>query len=157
MDNIECDRLIWLDADTKVIRDFHPMLLDWLCDEKYLSTHFTVKHTQDEKDYYSCETGFFALNTKHKMFPFFKRTYKNIYVNDQYKNLRRFYDGEVYGETVLRAKAKGAEMLELNPGVRHKTPIPRSIIAPYFVHFKAGVKDNLDVDKMMGDEMEDEI
>jgi hypothetical protein len=33
--------------------------------------------------------------------------------------------------------------MNLNPG-RHKTPISRSVLAPYLNHFKAGVKDNID-------------
>jgi len=71
------------------------------------------------------------------------RTYKDIYVNDRMKDLRRFYDGEVYGKTVELLENKGHKMMNLNPG-KHRTPIPRSVLAPYLNHFKAGVKDRID-------------
>jgi len=83
------------------------------------------------------------------MFTDFKNTYKSIYVNDDYKNLRRFYDGEVYGETVLRLQEQGAEVLDLNKGWRHKTPIPRSVLGPYISHYKAGVKDTVNFDEKL--------
>ena len=31
--------------------------------------------------------------------------------------------------------------MELNPGQKHKTPIPRSVMAPYIKHYKAGAKE----------------
>jgi hypothetical protein len=145
MERIECDRLIWADADSHSTRRFPKQLFDWIADPKYLSTHFGVQHRVEDKTYFSCETGFFILNKQHQDFNLFKETYKSIYLNEDYSTLRRFYDGEVYGETVRQLSEK-SEMLELNPGLIHKTPIPRSIIAPYVNHYKAGVKDNVDFD-----------
>jgi hypothetical protein len=40
-------------------------------------------------------------------------------------------------------EAKGYKMMNLNQG-KHKTPISRSLIAPYMSHFKAGLKDRVD-------------
>lgn len=148
MENIDCDRLIWLDADLIIDAPVHPQLLDLLADDRYLSTHLGVKHSQDGKTYFSCETGFFILNKRHPMFPEFAETYKKIYVEDDYKELRRFYDGEVYGETVLRLQQKGAEVLDLNPGNVHKTCMPRSVLNPYMSHYKAGLKDEIDYSKI---------
>jgi hypothetical protein len=56
-------------------------------------------------------------------------------------NLRRFYDGEVYGAVVKEMVSHGAYIMELNPEHRHRTPIPRSVMAPYIMHYKAGAKD----------------
>jgi hypothetical protein len=148
MYNVECDRLIWLDADTHFTDDFPKQLLDLISPDDTLSTHFGVKHNVDEQEFFSCETGFFILNKRHELFEEFRETYTNIYINDEYENLRRFYDGEVYGETVSRLIDCGAKMLELNPGQVHKTPIPRSIIAPYVSHYKAGLKDKIDFDEL---------
>ena len=144
MYNVDCDRLIWLDADTHLTANFPKQLLDLISPDDTLSTHFGVKHTVDDKTYFSCETGFFILNKRHELFEEFRETYTDIYINDNYKNLRRFYDGEVYGETVSQMIDKGAKVLDLNPGQVHKTPIPRSIIAPYVSHYKAGLKDTID-------------
>lgn len=143
MKNIECERLIWFDADTIIQNEIPQHLLELISPKDVLSTHFSVWHNKNNKEWHSCETGFFILNKTHPAFPKFYETYRDIYVNDKTDDLRRFYDGEVYGRTVELMEQKGHSMMNLNPG-RHKTPISRSVLAPYLNHFKAGVKDNLD-------------
>lgn len=143
MEIVDCERLIWLDADTVIRAEMPRQLLELISPDDVLSTHFSVWHHKDGVEYYSCETGFFILNKNHKGFDDFHKTYKDIYHNDKTDGLRRFYDGEIYGKTVELMEAKGYKMLNLNPG-RHKTPISRSVIAPYITHFKAGLKDSVD-------------
>tara|TARA_R110000782_G_scaffold115297_1_gene205379 strand:+ start:700 stop:1443 length:744 start_codon:yes stop_codon:yes gene_type:complete len=157
MENVPCDWLIWVDADCEAIIDMNNQLLELISDPRYLSVHFGVKHTMDDNTYFSCETGFFMLNTHHSLYKEFCETYKSIYVNDDNKNLRRFYDGEVYGETVLRMQDKGADMLDLNKGHVHKTPIPRSILAPYIRHYKAGAKDDADFEGKIKEENNNDL
>lgn len=147
MKNIPCDWLIWADADSEATTDINKQLLELMADSQYLSVHFGVKHTVDDITYFSCETGFFMLNTHHPLYKEFCETYESIYANDDTANLRRYYDGEVYGETVLRMQEKGAKMLDLNQGHVHKTPIPRSILGPYISHYKAGLKDEIDFEQ----------
>lgn len=149
MNNIECDRLIWLDADTVVTGGNILPLLKLITPDDVLSTHYGVVHPwptagDENRTAFSCETGFFILNKRHPMFNKFKETYTDMYVNDRESNIRRFYDGEVYGETVKLLSQAGAKMLDLNPGNIHKTPIPRSVLAPYISHNKAGLKDTID-------------
>jgi hypothetical protein len=48
----------------------------------------------------------------------------------------------VYGAVVAEMQNQGAELMELNPEQRHKTPIPRSVMAPYIKHYKAGAKES---------------
>jgi hypothetical protein len=143
MKNLDCERLIWFDADTIIQQEIPRHLLDLITPKDVLSTHFSVWHTKQEKDWHSCETGFFIINKTHPAFDQFYETYRDIYVNDKTDNIRRFYDGEVYGRTVELMQQKGHNMMNLNPG-RHKTPISRSVLAPYLNHFKAGVKDSID-------------
>lgn len=140
---IDCDRLIWIDADTIIKTDIPDQLLNLIAPEDVLSTHFSVWHDVDRKIFHSCETGFFILNKKHPAFQEFVDTYRDIYVNDKYHDLRRFYDGEVYGKTVELLEAKGNKMLNLNLH-KLKTPIPKSVLAPYIDHMKAGAKDGVD-------------
>ncbi len=147
------ERLIWLDADVIIQAEIPQQLLELIAPDNVLSSHFSVWHEQDSITYHSCETGFFILNTGHPGFKEFCNTYKDIYYNDRIEGLRRFYDGEVYGKTVELMEAKGHKMLNLNPG-RYKTPISRSVLAPYITHFKAGLKDNIDFSKF---DKEDEI
>ena len=152
MDNLNYDRIIWLDADTIISGDIPMQLLDLIAPDNVLSTHFSVWHQKDNVEYHSCETGFFILNRNHSHYREFCQTYKSIYVNDKHQDLRRFYDGEVYGKTVEIMQSKGCKMLNLNPN-RYKTPIPRSVIAPYITHYKAGLKDKVDFDNLNNNEV----
>jgi len=153
MNNIDCDRLIWFDADIIIERQIPVQLLELVSPDAVLSTHYGVMHewpsdTNPNRKAFSCETGFFIINKKHKKFNEFKETYTKIYVNDMFANIRRFYDGEVYGETVRQLQKSGTKMLDLNPEHKHKTPIPRSLLAPYISHHKAGLKDTIDYETL---------
>lgn len=157
-ENIDCDRLIWIDADCLFSQDLPRQLLELISPDDVLSTHFSVWHewpseTDPDRIAHSCETGFFILNKRHPSFTHFVETYKDIYYNDKDQDLRRFYDGEVYGKTVEILESRGNKMLNLNPG-RHKTAISRSVIAPYLAHFKAGLKDRINFDKFGSEEDE---
>lgn len=151
--SISAERLIWIDADVIIQAIIPQQLLDLISPDDILSTHFSVWHEKNGVTYHSCETGFFILNTTHPGYKEFCDIYKDIYHNDRIEGLRRFYDGEVYGKTVELMEAKGHKMLNLNPG-RHKTPIGRSVVAPYITHYKAGLKDTVDFSKF---EEKDEI
>jgi len=141
MDNIDCDRLIWIDADVIFKSPIPPNILDDITNDKILSTHFMVWHHIEGIDYYSCETGFFVLNKRHKGFEVFKNTYKDIYYNDKTDGLRRFYDGEIYGKTVRTCS--GFRMMNLSVRDKIKTPIKKSILEPYLEHHKAGMKERV--------------
>ena len=143
MEKIDCDRLIWVDADTVIKQEISDMFLEEISPDDTLSTHFSVWHEHEGKEYHSCETGFFILNKSHPGFGEFYKTYKQIYVNDNISHLRRFYDGEVYGRTVDLMKDKGFKMLNLS-NKKSKTPIPRSKLSPYIDHLKSGLKDQVD-------------
>ena len=156
MNTVNCDKLIWLDADVIIKAEIPRQMLSLISPDDVLSTHFSVWHQQDKTEYHSCETGFFILNKNHPGYLEFCDLYTDIYHNDKTEGLRRFYDGEVYGKCVEIMELKGHKMLNLNPG-RHKTPISRSVLAPYITHFKAGLKDNIDFTKFETENEENEI
>jgi len=143
MEHLDYDRIVWLDADTVITNEVPLHLLELISPDDVLSTHFSVWHTENDIEYHSCETGFFILNRRHQGYQEFCETYRDIYCNDKINGLRRFYDGEVYGKTVELLEAKGYKMMNLNPG-RYRTPISRSVIAPYITHYKAGLKQKTD-------------
>jgi hypothetical protein len=156
MNNVDCDRLIWFDADIIIDKKIPMQLLELITPIDVLSTHYGVLHewpsvTDPYRQSFSCETGFFILNKRHKKFTDFRDLYTNMYVNDMHTKIRRFYDGEVYGESARILEESGTKMLDLNPGNIHKTPIPRSILAPYISHHKAGLKDTIDYDSIEKD------
>lgn len=148
LENIECDRLIWIDADVSTKAKVHPQLLEVISPDDVLSSHFGVSHEwpselDDTRRSFSCETGFFIVNKTNPFASRMANRYREYYIGDLGYSLRRFYDGEVYGAVVREMEVQGAKMLELNPNQKHKTPIPRSMLAPYIQHYKAGVKDDL--------------
>lgn len=143
MQHIDCDRLIWIDADCIINRGFDQDLVNYISPDSTLASYFGVWHQHDEKEYFSCETGFFILNKRHPSFDNFLKVYSNIYNTDDYANLRRFYDGEVFGETVARLSAQGVKFQNLSPvdkKKKYKTPIKKSVIKDYIFHYKAGSK-----------------
>jgi len=148
MEWLKTERLMWIDADCMITRPIPRQMLELVAPADVLSTHFGVYHDwpSDEdpnRVSFSCETGFFVLNKKHPMFERFKEVYADLYNNDGGLRLRRFYDGEVYGETVRILEQEGAKMLDLNPG-GHKTPMSRSVMSPYLQHFKSSLKNRID-------------
>jgi hypothetical protein len=156
MEHIDCDRLIWLDADTITVRGPSHQFLNLISPNDVLSSHFGVKHqwpsdTDPNRLSFSCETGFFIVNKRHPQFFQFAKRYKEYYMNDLGLNLRRFYDGEVYGAVVSEFESKGTKMMELNPDHFIKTPFPHSVIDPYIKHFKAGRKDGVTNQQLLTD------
>ena len=81
---------------------------------------------------------------------------KQYYNEDLGYSLRRFYDGEVYGTVVAEMEQQGAKLLDLNRDHSIKTPMPRSVIAPYITHFKAGRKDSVTNDELLKNLPEEE-
>lgn len=150
MENIDCDILIWMDADviTKEIVDYN--FLTSLCDDTKLITFMGVWHHKEKNNpssqlMFSCESSFFLLNKTHLNFKKFSKRYRQYYDERLTTNLRRFYDGEVLGATIIDMDNKNimndlAENLDKNP----KTPMTRTILNNYFFHFKAGLKENVD-------------
>jgi len=146
MENIDTDILIWLDADTItkeiVTQDFFEDIIPNRC----VSAHLGVMHNMEKHDptsplKYSCETGFFALNKKHKLYNIFCQAYKERYFQRNFSDLRRPYDGDVYGAVVEEIEKKyGLNNLnDINP-VGHKTPFDKCILREKLHHFKHRAK-----------------
>ena len=141
--NLDTDILIWLDADVVTTKSITKEFIYSLVPENTLSAHFgvwhnRVKHDNESPLIFSCETGFFAVNTKHKLFSILRDRYTQRYLQRDTSGLRRFYDGDVYG-AVIKELEDSAIMNDLNSGP-HKTPIPRSVLGEYITHFKHGLK-----------------
>jgi hypothetical protein len=160
-EQLNVDRIIWLDADTVTTREVPRHFLELIAQDDVLSTHFGVKHhwpsdIEPGRHSFSCETGFFIANKRHPMFLQMAKRYKQYYNEDLGHTLRRFYDGEVYGAVVAEMEQQGAKLLDLNRDHSIKTPMPRSVIAPYITHFKAGRKDSVTNDELLKNLPEEE-
>lgn len=140
MENSTADRIVWLDADV-LTTDTLPkqLLLDVLPDD-VLSTHMGVTYLTAKDGtpgrWFVPETGFFAVNTKHKSFDEFRKEYKRHYVERDQKNLRRFYDNDVYGYVFEKVNAPGNDLCKdfVKP---YKTPLRHTVFGPFLDHYKA--------------------
>ena len=53
-----------------------------------------------------------------------------------YKDLRRFYDNDVYGYVFEKLKAPGNDLCK-NFDKTYKTPLPKTILGSFLTHYKA--------------------
>jgi len=150
MENLDADRLIWIDADCHTRTDFSHELIADLCPDDTLGTFMGVYHRKDGKTYFSAETGFFILNLNHIGFKSFAKRYRQYYDQNLAANLRRFYDGEVFGATVLDCKEFKFNDLTANFTKQYKTPLKRTILGQYLDHYKAkGTKGKFIANKIL--------
>jgi hypothetical protein len=140
MDNIECDVLIWIDADTMTHKDMTHEFLEQLIRNK-LSVHLGLRYHEDNAkgsfqagDFYCCETGFFMLNKHNHEFEQFKTWYNDIYHFRKTAVLRRFFDGDVYGYVIDQAISSD-NYNDINVE-NIRTCFNRSVVGEYMAHWK---------------------
>lgn len=134
------DRIIWIDADVITQRPLTVEFLHSLLPDHVLSTHLGVTYLDDKRGrpgpWLVPETGFFAINTRHEKFHFFRSEYVRRYVQRDQSDLRRFYDNDVYGAALQSADAA---VLDLCAGLKkpYRTPMKHTVLGPYLHHYKA--------------------
>jgi hypothetical protein len=140
MENSTADRIVWLDADVLTTDVLPKQLLLDVLPENVLSTHMGVTYLAAKDGtpgrWFVPETGFFAVNTRHPLFDDFRKEYKRHYVEKDQKDLRRFYDNDVYGYVFEKLKAPGNDLCkDFTKG--YKTPLRHTILGPFLDHYKA--------------------
>ena len=140
MDNIDCDVLIWIDADTMTHKDMSTTLGGTLIGNK-LSVHLGLRYHEDNAkgsfqagDFYCCETGFFMLNKHNPEFELFRTWYNDIYHFRKTAVLRRFFDGDVYGYVIDQA-ISASNYNDINVA-NVRTCFNRSVVGEYMAHWK---------------------
>lgn len=142
MEHSTADRIIWLDADVLTTADIGRPTLENLCPDNTLATYMQVYHEKEDRVWVSAETGVFVINTQHQEFQSFSRRYRQYYDEHITENLRRFYDGEVFGAVANEFKFYVRDLCA-DFKKRYKTPLRHTILGPYLNHYKSkGNKDN---------------
>lgn len=105
MEHLDCDRLVWIDADTISTAQVQQQHILALCPDDVCAAFMGVHHHLDKHDptsplMFSAETGFFILNKCHPGFDQFRTRYREYYDQRLEQGLRRFYDGEVFGAVI---------------------------------------------------------
>jgi len=134
MENSTADRIVWLDADVITQDTITTEFLELLCPNDTLATFMGVKH----EAWFSAETGIFVLNTHHPEFKAFAARYKEYYTTHKKDNIRRFYDGEVFGAVAKEFESR-AKLNDLCADFKkeYKTPLKHTILGPYLHHHKS--------------------
>jgi hypothetical protein len=85
------------------------------------------------------ETGFYITNTRHYYFEDFVNRYREYYVRGYGAELRRFYDGDVFGAVVNEFQKHGNIFNDLG-NRKHNTIFKHTVLAEYMTHYKGKVK-----------------
>ena len=142
MEHSTADRVIWLDADVLTTADISMGMLELLCPDNVLATYMEVYHEKDNRIWISAETGIFVVNRTHPEFKAFAQRYRQYYDEHITENLRRFYDGEVFGAVANEFKPHVRDLCA-DFKKKYNTPLRHTILGPYLNHYKSkGNKDN---------------
>lgn len=142
MEHSQADRIIWIDADVLTTDNISKEFLESLCLDNALATYMQVYHEKEGQVWTSAETGIFVLNTQHPEFKSFAQRYRQYYDEHITENIRRFYDGEVFGAVANEFKSHVRDLCR-DLVKKYKTPLRHTILGPYFNHYKSkGNKEN---------------
>lgn len=148
MVNSPADLVIWVDADVITKQSISKEFLESLCPRDTLSTfmgvwHHMIRGEPNSPAVFSAETGFFILNKTHQDFLTFLTKYEYYYSEHKKENLRRFYDGDVFGAVVKEMPNTKFNDLSSTIKKNAKTPLKHTELGQYIHHFKSkGSKDN---------------
>jgi hypothetical protein len=143
-ENVDADRLIWIDADTISIQNMDSKFLSALCPDDTLATFMGVWHHKDKNDpnselKFSVESGVFIVNKNHPGFKLFSSRYREYYDKKITKNLRRFYDGEVLGAVIqeFQSQFKFNDLCVTSQIIQTKSPLRYTDLGKYILHYKS--------------------
>lgn len=143
MENAHADRIVWIDADAITQGAVTEQMIFDLCPNEVCATFMGVYHHRDRNDpasdlMFSAETGFFILNPRHAGFEDFRRRYREYYDKRLYHNLRRFYDGEVFGAVIkdLESRVQFRDLCD-DLAKRYNSPMKHTPVGRFLVHHKS--------------------
>jgi len=155
-ENIEADRLVWLDADLLFLKEFNEEIFDLtlpegkligLFDHNYIAVKRGIVETQP-----SAETGYVILDCNHKSFKSFVKQYRETYeLPEKPDTLYRWWDNQICMLVANNHRPHVYDLSELrNKGAKTQTPLNHSPLAEYFIHQKGKSKKNLNEDYFKG-------
>jgi hypothetical protein len=131
--NSKVDILIWLDADTEIIK---AVSSDYL--KSFLPDNYFTSYLGRDKGY--TETGFIAFDLRHPCTNEFFDIFKNYYDSDKIYTLKEYTDCHVFDATRKELEnLKKITGYNLTPG-NIKNPF-NNTFKGYMVHLKGGKKD----------------
>ncbi len=136
----QADWIVWQDADVLTLKTIPQSLIDSLLRPECLSMYMGVTYYESKSrqpgEWLCPETGIFAVNTRHREFHAFRTEYIRRYHERDYKDLRRFYDNDVFGAALNSVNAQNNDLC-YGFEKKYKTPMPHTVLGPYLMHYKA--------------------
>lgn len=158
MKEIDCDLLIWVDADVLTYKSFPLEKIQSILPPKKLIAVFdtlyqtkpdytTEDYLDQTRDLTACESGFVIINKRHNNFKDLVCNYEHYYTLDE----RPDYLGDWFDTNVLMASVKDHrtevyDMSQLRTTNKTQTPINRCWIGEYIHHAKGRAKRHKDKD-----------
>ena len=140
MNNTDKQWILWIDADVITESNMPWDFWNKILNPSHLSLYLGVSYTEDKQgnpgSWLVPETGVFAVNTHHPKFKLFKSEYIRRYKKRDYKDLRRFYDNDVFGAAIKLSKANCTDLCA-DFAKPYKTPMRHTVLGPYLTHHKA--------------------
>lgn len=153
METIDCDYLIWIDADIITREYIDQTVIQKLLPENkliaFFDTYYQVNPNYTEEEYLNrglggaAESGFVIINKKHKEFLQYLENYKKYYNQQQYETyLGQWYDGNIC-YTASHGLLQYVEDLSKHRSTnKTQTPLNRSWIGKHLYHAKAKLKND---------------
>jgi hypothetical protein len=163
MKNIDCDLLIWVDADVITNKKFPKDKIESILPQNKLialfDTYYQIKpnHTKEEyldtnRPYSAAESGFVIINKNHQHFKDYLAEYERLYNNEiPLPGVFEWYDGNVCSTAAYGFREYIEDLSLLRTTDKSQTPINRSWIREYCYHAKAKQKDGLDIKQIRND------
>lgn len=146
-ENIDADRLIWLDADLLFYKELNEDIIEFTLPRKKLIGLFDQTYLSKERDNIdtskpSAETGYVILNKRHKDFEAFVKEYRRVYeLPEKPDSLHRWWDNQICMLVANLFKDHVYNLSDLKyEGAKTQTPLNHSPIAEFFSHQKGKSK-----------------
>lgn len=159
MKHIDCDILIWLDADALTYKEFPKDKIESILPNKKLVAFFDTLF-QIEPDYTperyldktrpltACESGFVVMDKRHKSFKLMTENYEKEYTREKrLEYLGDWYDTNVLTASVVDLREYVEDLSKLRTTNKTQTPLNRCWIGEYVHHAKGKAKRHKSVDE----------
>ena len=159
MKTLDCDLLIWLDADLISLKEFPKDKISSILPENKLIAFFDTyyqfnpTYTLEEyidrtRPYSAVESGFVIINKHHANFIEYLNEYEKFY-NSQEKlpEVGEWFDGNICAAAAINLRSHVEDLSKLRTTNKSQTPINRSWIFEYCYHAKAKQKDAINLEE----------
>ena len=159
MKYIDCDILIWLDADALTYKEFPKEKIESILPGNKLIAFFDTLF-QTEPDYTreryldlsrplsACESGFVIMNKNHEDFKQMTANYETEYTREKrLEYLGDWYDTNVLTASVVNFREHVEDLSQLRTTNKTQTPLNRCWIGEYVHHAKGKAKRHKTVDE----------